>query len=49
MMELFVPGFDTTVPIAPPYWHRDTDILDFSQSHLLYFRLQAKKNVFYSS
>ncbi len=30
MMELFVPGFDTTVPIAQPYWRRDTDILDFS-------------------
>jgi hypothetical protein len=47
-MELFVPGFNTTVPIAQPYWRRDTDILEFSQSHLLYFRLQAKKNVFYS-
>ena len=30
VMELFVPGFDTTVPIAQPYWRRDTDILDFS-------------------
>ncbi len=49
VMELFVPGFDTTVPIAQPYWRQDTDILDFSQSHLLYFCLQAKKNVFYSS
>ncbi len=49
VMELFVPGFDTTIPIAQPYWHRDTDIMDFSQSHLLYFCLQAKKNVFYSS
>ena len=43
VMELFIPGFDTTIPIAQPYWCRDTDILDYSQSHLLYFRLQAKK------
>jgi hypothetical protein len=49
VMELFVPGFDMTVPIAQPYWRQDTDILDFSQSHLLYFCLQAKKNMFYPS
>jgi hypothetical protein len=48
-MELFVPGFDPTIAIVQPYWCRDTDILEFSQSHLLYFRLQVKKNVFYSS
>jgi hypothetical protein len=44
VMELFVPGFDTTVPIAQPYWHRDTDILEFSQSHLLSSSL-GKKSV----
>ncbi len=49
VMELFIPDFDTTVPIAQPYWCLDTDILDFNQSHLLYFRLHAKKNLFYSS
>ncbi len=48
VMELFIPGFDTTVPIAQPLWHRNTDILKFSQSHTLYFRLQAKKNMYFS-
>jgi hypothetical protein len=48
MMELFIPGFDTTIPIPQPYWRRDRDILESSQSHLLYFCLQAKKNVYYS-
>jgi hypothetical protein len=49
VMELYVPGFDPTVPIAQPTWTRDSTILDFCQSHLLYFRLQAKKQVFFSA
>jgi hypothetical protein len=49
ILELYVPGFDPTVPIAQPTWTRDTTILEFCQSHLLYFRLQAKKNVFFSA
>ena len=49
ILELYVPGFDPTVPIAQPVWSRDSSILEFCQSHLLYFRLQAKKNVFFSA
>ncbi len=49
ILELFVPGFDPTIPIAQPVWTSDTSILDFCQSHMLYFRLQAKKNMFFSS
>jgi hypothetical protein len=46
---LFVPGFDPTVPIAQLVWTSDSSILDFCQGHMLYFRLQAKKNMFFSS
>jgi hypothetical protein len=49
ILELYVPGFDPTVPIAQPTWTRDSTILEFCQSHLLYFRLQAKKNVFFTA
>jgi len=49
LMELFVPGFDPTMPIAQPAWSSDSTILDFCQAHMLYFRLQAKKNMFFSS
>ena len=49
ILELYVPGFDPTVPIAQPQWARDSTILEFCQSHLLYFRLQAKKGVFFTS
>jgi hypothetical protein len=44
ILELTVLGFDPTVSILPPTWHRDSDVFDFCQAHLLYFRLQAKKN-----
>jgi hypothetical protein len=47
--RLFVPGFDPTVPIAQSVWTSDSSILDFCQGHMLYFRLQAKKNMFFSS
>jgi hypothetical protein len=46
ILKLFVPGFD---PIVQPIWTLDSSILDFCQSHMLYFRLQAKKNMFFSS
>jgi hypothetical protein len=49
VLELYVPGFDPTVPIAQPTWSRESTILDFCQSHLLYFCLQAKKQVFFSA
>jgi hypothetical protein len=47
-MALYVPGFDPTIPIAQPVWTRDLSILNFSQSHLLYFWLQAKKHIYYT-
>jgi hypothetical protein len=47
--ELFVPGFNPTVPIAQPQWMRDFTILKICQNNLLYFRVQAKKNVFFTS
>ena len=49
ILELFVPGFDPTIPIAQPIWTSDSSILDFCQSHMLYFHLQAKKNMFFLS
>jgi hypothetical protein len=47
ILKLFIPGFDPTIPIAQPVWTLDLLILDFCQSHMLYFRLQAKKNMFF--
>jgi hypothetical protein len=47
VLALYVPGFDPTIPISQPTWTRDSTILEFSQNHLLYFQLQAKKNIFY--
>ena len=47
ILELTVPGFDPTVPILPPTWSRDFDVFDFCHAHLLYFRLQAKKNNYF--
>jgi hypothetical protein len=49
ILELSVPGFDPTVLISQPQWTRDSTILDFCQGHLLYFCLQAKKGVFFTS
>ncbi len=49
ILELFVPGFDPTIPIAQLVWMSDSSILDFCQSHMLYFCLQAKKNTFFLS
>ncbi len=36
-LELFIPGFDPTSPIAQPQWLPNDNILDFSQKHHLYF------------
>ncbi len=49
VLELFVPGFDPTIPITQPQWSCDGNILNFSQKHCLYFWLQAKKNMLFSS
>ncbi len=49
ILELFVPGFNPTIPIAQPIWSADSTILDFCHGHLLYFCLQTKKNMFFSS
>jgi hypothetical protein len=48
VLALYVPGFDPRVPIAQPIWSRETTILEFSESHLLFFHLQAKKHVYFT-
>ncbi len=48
VLALYVPGFDPTIPIAQPVWRKDSEVLDYSQSDLLYFRLQAKKGIYYT-
>jgi hypothetical protein len=45
-LELTVPGFDPTNPVKIPIWH-DYGIFDFAHAFLLYYRLQAKKGVWY--
>ena len=49
ILELAVPGFDPTVPSLPPVWHRDSNVLKFHQSYLLYFWLQSKKNTYFDA
>ena len=49
VLELTVPGFDPAVPILPPTWHWDSDMFNFCHAHLLYFRLQAKKNNYFDA
>ncbi len=49
ILELMVPGFNPTVQILPPTWSRNSNIFDFCQGHLLYFRLQAKKNNYFDA
>ncbi len=44
-----MPGFDPTVPILPPTWHRDSDVFDFFHALLLYFRLQFKNNNYFDA
>ena len=38
--------FDPTVPLQQPTWVHDTNILGLGLCYELYFRLQAKKQVF---
>jgi hypothetical protein len=49
VLELSVPGFDPTVPLKQPRWGRDLDILEFGRQHKLYFRLQAKWHIYFTS
>jgi hypothetical protein len=49
VLELAVPGFKSTNPVQVPSWTRDSDIISFCRDHLLYFRLQSKHNMFFSS
>ena len=49
ILELAVPGFKSMNPVQVPAWHSQTDVLSFCRAHLLYFRLQAKHNMFFSA
>ena len=49
VLEITVPAFDPTVPLQQPRWDPDVDILEFSLHHKLYFRLQAKKQIYFTS
>jgi hypothetical protein len=46
VLELTVPVFDPTVPLQQPTYDDDTDILGLGWHFELYFRLQAKKQVY---
>ena len=49
ILELAVPGFKSMNPVQVPAWNSQTDVLSFCRAHLLYFRLQAKHNMFFSA
>ncbi len=49
VLELAVPGFKSTNPVQVPLWSAASDILSFCREHLLYFCLQLKHNMFFSS
>jgi hypothetical protein len=49
ILELAVPGFKSMNPVQVPTWTSETDVLSFCRAHLLYFRLQAKHNMFFSA
>jgi hypothetical protein len=49
ILELAVPGFKSMNPIQVPTWTSQMDVLSFCRAHLLYFRLQAKHNMFFSA
>ncbi len=49
ILELAVPGFKSMNPVQVPTWNPWTDVLSFCREHLLYFRLQSKHNMFFSS
>jgi hypothetical protein len=49
ILELTVPGFKSMNPVQVPTWTPNSDIILFCREHLLYFRLQSKHNMFFSS
>jgi hypothetical protein len=49
VLEITVPAFDPTVPLQQSRWDPDVDILEFSRRHKLYFRLQAKKQIYFTT
>jgi hypothetical protein len=49
ILELAVPGFKSMNPVQVPTWTSQMDVLSFCRAHLLYFRLQAKHNMFFSA
>jgi hypothetical protein len=49
ILELTVPEFKSMNPVHLPTWTPNSDILSFCHEHLLYFRLQSKHNMFFSS
>jgi hypothetical protein len=49
VLEITVPGFKSTNPVQVPSWSAASDILSFCREHLLYFCLQSKHNMFFSS
>ena len=49
VLELAVPGFKSTNPVKVPSCSAASDILSFCREHLLYFCLQSKHNMFFSS
>ena len=49
VLEVTAPAFDPTVPLQQPRWDPDVDILEFSRRQELYFRLQAKKQIYFTS
>jgi len=49
ILELTVPGFKSMDPVQVPTWTLNSDILSFCREDLLYFRLQSKHNMFFSS
>ena len=47
LMALAVPGFDPAQHVSAPVWVDYRDIFDFCHAHVLYFRLQAKRGLYY--
>jgi hypothetical protein len=49
VMELAVLGFKSTNLVQVPSWTAALELLSFCREHLLYFCLQSKHNMFFSS
>ncbi len=47
LMALAVPGFDPAQHVLAPVWDNYRNIFDFCHAHVLYFRLQAKRGLYY--